>query len=423
MTIFISIAAYRDPELVPTIEHALARARWPGDLRFAVCWQHGEGEASPPALDGGRMRVIDVPWRESKGACWARSELMKLHDGEDWFLQLDSHHRFAQDWDAVLLDQAERSGSSRPVLTAYLPPYDPAGPLSHDPAPTRMRFDRFTPQGIPTFQFRDMAPAELNGMPVRARFVSGHMLFAPGSFVTDVPYDPELYFIGEEISLAVRAFTHGYDLFHPGAHVAWHEYTRNGRTKHWDDHVPGGAVERPWHERDAVSLAKVQHFLMARPTGMFGCGDQRTVAEYEAYSGVDFAMRTATPAAREGNTPAAVRAGVPGGAIDRHWTVRLALDQHVLPPAARDDPQFWYVGFHDAEGVEIARNDATRAEMRAVLGAGEGPIILERRFTSSRAPARWTVWPTDCQGRWLDKLDGAIDPGAGAPDSIIMVGA
>jgi hypothetical protein len=98
--------------------------------------------------------------------------------------------------------------------------------------------------------------------------------------------------------------------------------------------------------------------------------------------------------------------------------VRLALDQQVVSPAARDDPQFWYVGFHDAEGVEIARNDATRAEMRAALGAGEGPIILERRFTSSRPPARWTVWPTDRQGRWLDKLDGAIDPGAMAGDVI-----
>lgn len=419
MTIFISIAAYRDPELVPTIQHALARARRPDDLRFAVCWQHGESEAPPPALDGGRMRVIDVPWRESKGACWARSELMKLYDGEDWFLQLDSHHRFAEGWDAVLLDQAERSGSDRPVLTAYLPPYDPAAPLSHNPAPTRMRFDRFTPQGIPTFQFRDIAPAELTGDPVRARFVSGHMLFAPGSFVADVPYDPELYFIGEEISLAVRAFTHGYDLLHPGAHVAWHEYTRQGRTKHWDDHVAGGAVERPWHERDAVSLAKVQHFLMARPIGPLGCGDQRSVAEYEAYAGIDFAMRTASPGARQGDTPAAIRAGVPGGAIHRHWTVRLALDQQALPPAARDDPQFWYVGFHDAEGVEIARNDATRAEMRAVLGTGEGPIVLERRFTSSRAPARWTVWPTDRQGRWLDKIDGAIAP---AGEQGVMLG-
>jgi hypothetical protein len=422
VTIFISIAAYRDPELVPTIEHALARARWPGELRFGVCWQHGAGEAPPPALDGGRMRVIDVPWRESGGACWARAEVMKLHDGEDWFLQLDSHHRFADGWDAILLDQAEKSGAARPVLTTYAAPYDPAATLSHDPAPTRMRFDCFTAQGIPTFQFGDIAAAERNGAPIRARFVSGHLLFAPASFITDVPYDPELYFIGEEISLAVRAFTHGYDLFHPGAHVAWHEYTRLGRTKHWDDHVAGNPVAQPWHERDAVSLAKVQRFLTVRPIGPFACGDQRSVDEYEVYAGIDFRRRTATMAARHGDTPATPRRGVPGGAIDRPWTVRLALDQQALPPAARDDPKFWYVGFHDAEGVEIARNDANRAEMRAVLASGVGPIVLERRFVSARPPARWTIWPTDRQGRWLDKLDGAIDASGSAGD-VIMVGA
>ncbi len=422
MTIFLSIAAYRDPELVPTIEHALAQARWPGELRFGVCWQHGEGEAPPPALDGGRMRIIDVPWRESRGACWARAELMKLYEGEDWFLQLDSHHRFAPGWDAILLDQAERSGAARPVLSTYAAPYDPAAPLSRDPAPTRMRFDRFTPHGIPTFQFDNIAPAERNGAPIRARFVSAHLLFAPGSFVADVPYDPELYFIGEEISLAVRAFTHGYDLFHPGAHVAWHEYTRAGRTKHWDDHIAGNAVALPWHQRDAVSLDKVQRFLTERPIGPLACGDQRSVADYEAYAGIDFRQRSATPAAASGETPPAPRRAIPGGALPRPWTVRLALDHRALPPAAREDPHFWYVGFHDEEGVEIARNDASRDEMRAALAAGEGPIVLERHFVSARPPARWTIWPTDREGRWLDKIDGAIDAPIDAGD-IIMVEA
>ena len=119
MTIFVSIAAYRDPELIPTIEDCLRRARWPAELRFGICWQHAGDEPRPPALGRGRMRVLDVPWRESRGACWARAECMKLYEGEDWFLQLDSHHRFAQDWDALLLDQASKSGSARPVLTTY----------------------------------------------------------------------------------------------------------------------------------------------------------------------------------------------------------------------------------------------------------------------------------------------------------------
>ena len=89
MSIFISIAAYRDPELLPTIRDCLRRARYRDDLRFGICWQHASDEVSPSGFADRRLRVLDVPWQESQGACWARAEIMKLWDGEDFFLQLD----------------------------------------------------------------------------------------------------------------------------------------------------------------------------------------------------------------------------------------------------------------------------------------------------------------------------------------------
>jgi len=405
MTIFISIAAYRDPELVPTIENCIARARWPEDLRFGVCWQHGEGEPAPPRLDRGRMRLLDVPWQASRGACWARAECMKLWDGEEYFFQLDSHHRFVQDWDAVLLDQMARSGAAKPVMSAYVPAYDPAVPTPETEPPTVMRFDRFTPEGIALFQFGAIPGWEQRRAPMRARFVSGHFLFAPGSFVADVPYDPDLYFIGEEITLAIRAFTHGYDLFHPDKHVAWHEYTRKLRPKHWDDHLQDRGVEMPWHSRDAVSLAKVKRFLAHPEVGPFGCGSVRSFADYETYSGLDFGRRFASRAARRGDEPVPVCPLVP----DPVWTVRVALDPEALEPDALDNPLFWYVGFHDANGVEIARDDAGRAELIDLIHGRSGPILIERQFASARPPASWTVWPTDRRGRWLGKIERAVD--------------
>lgn len=420
MTIFVSIAAYRDPELTPTIEHCLARARWPGELRFGVCWQHGEGEAPPPALDGGRMRVRAVPWHESRGACWARAECMQLYEGEDFFLQLDSHHRFAQDWDAVLLDQAEKSGAARPVLSTYAAAFDPWAPLPPTDQPTVMKFHQFTAQGIPTFLFNAMPGWRGRAGPMRARFVSGHLLFAPGSFVADVPYDPELYFIGEEITLAVRAFTHGYDLFHPSEHVAWHEYTRKLRTKHWDDHLPGQGVDLPWHARDAASLAKVERFLIAPEPGRFGCGSARSFTEYENYAGICFASRYASRAAHRGDEPPLPPPPAADRIEPRHWTVRLAIDPNALAAEALDNPLFWYVGFHDANGVEVLRDDASRHELSRLISEGSGRIRIERHFTSARPPARWTVWPTDRGGRWLSRIDGAVRRAEG---ETIMEGA
>ena len=40
--IFIQIAAYRDPELVPTIKDCLKNADKPENLVFSIAWQHSE---------------------------------------------------------------------------------------------------------------------------------------------------------------------------------------------------------------------------------------------------------------------------------------------------------------------------------------------------------------------------------------------
>ncbi len=79
--------------------------------------------------------------------------------------------------------------------------------------------------------------------PIPARFYSAHFAFTVGQFCKEVPHDPEYYFHGEEISIAVRAYTWGYDLFHPHKVIAWHEYTRKGRTKQWDD-------DKEWWEKN-----------------------------------------------------------------------------------------------------------------------------------------------------------------------------
>jgi len=406
MTIFISIASYRDPELIPTVRDALARARNPDQLRFGVCWQHGDGEAAPAEFSDPRFRVIAVPWRQSKGACWARAEIMKLWAGEDFFLQIDSHHRFVQDWDGILLSQMERAGAAKPILSTYVAGYDPGTGARGQADPYQMDFDRFTEDGIVVFRSRAMAEGARSGRPLRARFVSGHFLFAPGSFAVDVPYDPSLYFIGEEITLAVRAFTHGYTLFHPSEHVLWHEYSRAYRPKHWDDHIPGRDVEQAWHTRDAASRSKAGRFLAAPEIGPFGCGTARSFAEYEAYAGLNFRRRTAQRQAVQGTEPPPAPMPLTGTDRLRPWDVRIVLNRAVLPPAALADPHFWYIGFHDANDAEIHREDAADPELSTLMAHGEAEIVIGRRFVSARRPASWTVWPVSRSRGWLDKIVG-----------------
>jgi hypothetical protein len=409
MTIFVSIAAYRDPELVPTLRDCLLRARYPDDLRFGICWQHAADEAMPSEFADRRIRVIDVPWQNSRGACWARAEIMKLWDGEDFFLQLDSHHCFVQDWDALLLSLAEGSGAAKPLLTTYGAPFDPRSAAPENGEPMQMDFDHFTADGIPMFRPRAIPDWRDLQRPLRARFVSAHFLFTLGAFIEDVPYDPDLYFHGEEITLAIRAFTRGYTLLHPQQHVLWHEYTRDYRTKHWDDHVQAQGIELEWHARDAASRGKVCQFLTAPHTGPFGCGTERSFTEYEAYAGLSFTHRVAQDATLQGLEPPNPPV-TPNWATDvREWQVRITLDRGALPPEALEAPQFWYVGVHDASETEIYREDAHGDELLRLLTGDGGQITIQRRFHSARQPAMWAVWPFDRSGRWLEKMVGTVD--------------
>lgn len=291
MTIFVSVAAYRDPELVPTVLDCLAKARRPDDLRIVVCWQHlGDEDISAISKDP-RVRILDFDARESRGACWARAEAMAHHAGEDWFLQVDSHTRFAPDWDARLIAAATATGAAKPLLSCYPPMYDPAEEFTGAGVPTEIIVNGWTDDGIPTLGQR--AIEEPSGKPRQALFVAAGFLFAPGSLAQEVPYDPGLYFQGEEISVAVRSFTWGYDLFHPTEVVAWHYYIRQDRPRHWTDHASDD-LRTNWFARHRASMRRTASLLRYPMIGRFGVGQLRTVADYEAYSGCDFHRLTWT---------------------------------------------------------------------------------------------------------------------------------
>ena len=41
-SIFVQIASYRDPQLIPTIKDCLENAKNPKNLVFSIAWQHAE---------------------------------------------------------------------------------------------------------------------------------------------------------------------------------------------------------------------------------------------------------------------------------------------------------------------------------------------------------------------------------------------
>jgi hypothetical protein len=407
--IFIQIAAYRDPELVPTINDCLSKAKFPENLVFSIAWQHSTDDAwdnLDAFAQDPRFKIIDIDFKESKGACWARNRLQQQYDDEEYTLQLDSHHRFAQDWDHELMlmyAQLKSMGHEKPLITSYAPSYNPKNdPAERTMLPYKMNFDKFIPEGAVFF-----LPATIDNFkaltePIPARFYSAHFAFASGDFVREVPHDPELYFHGEEISIAVRAYTWGYDLFHPHKLIVWHEYTRSNRVKHWDD-------DSEWWKKNTSSHLRNRKLFEMEPKdidfGPYDFGPKRTLADYERYAGLSFKRRKATKYTLENKVPPnPVFSHDEFNEIDEIM-FKHCIELHQKQFNKTEDYDFWAVIYEDDTGTSLHRVDLTINDIQRQMNDSNEMFELCHEFYAPKKPHKWIVWPHSKTKGWLQKIE------------------
>jgi hypothetical protein len=277
--IYVQVPAYRDHELERTLLELYGKAARPERLRVGVVWQHAEEErlsARVRALPG--LEILDVPYQESGGCNWARNLLQQRWRGEPYTLLIDSHHRFPRGWDVKTVDLfsgLHEGGVAKPILTAYLPSYEPARePGGRKKRPYRI-YALGRDEGILTKLTSYPIPLwTALRRPIEADFASLHFLFTFGRFNEEVRFDPEVYLFGDEVLTGLRAFTAGYDLFHAHVVLGWHCYDRRSRTPHWDDH-------QQWREQQRRSLDKLRALFSGFYDGPYGLGSRRTLEDYE----------------------------------------------------------------------------------------------------------------------------------------------
>ena len=296
--IFVMIASYRDPELIPTIEDCIKKARNPHLLTFGICWQHSdqdEWDNLDEYKSNTNFTIMDVNWSDSQGVCWARHHIQNMWKGEKYCMQLDSHHRFTKNWDETLINMMVLTGSNKPIITGYPAIYNPGQPIIKGQYPCKM--NAFFTRDVISFTPSIIDDSKNLSSPIQARFISGGFLFTYGIHTQECMYDPEIYFIGEEISLSVKSFTNGYDLFHPHYTVLFHYYTRIGEKRHCDDFTDTNKtlklVKKTFYEIDTISKNRVRCLLKQSDDpninlGKYILGNVRTLEEYELYAGINF---------------------------------------------------------------------------------------------------------------------------------------
>lgn len=306
MKIFVSIASYCDELLQFTIQDCIKKSTHPENIFFGIVDQNERSSKDEIAQlpFANQIRYVYIHKLDSQGVCWARNIAFSLYNNEDFLLQIDSHMLFEQDWDTTLFTQYQilEEKSNKPIISTY--PYNFSfdennQPSFNKPSGTTVLVLRPHPETTLEQQsavLRFRARHKFTNEPVLGCHVAGGFIFAKSSFIEEVPYDPFLYFHGEEQSLAIRAFTKGWDIYHPTWIPLYHCY-KKPKSEHLSHH---------WHKSADQKRVLSSSYLKQRATNrinellygdgmkssIYGLGNQRTLEEYTYLSGIDYLKRT-----------------------------------------------------------------------------------------------------------------------------------
>ena len=307
-TIFVSIASYRDSDCKMTLGNVFETAENPSRVFVGVCEQNtSEGDEScilsNEPRNGGSVRRISLHAQDARGPTYARYLCASLWQGEDYFLQLDSHMRLVPGWDDKLIrmEQAavRQSGNSKVALSTYagtIETYDSylSGDASTVGTSPRLCQAFFNEQGMLSLHGANILPNTRDL--VEVPFVAGGLLFCRArDFFNLVPLDPYLddLFVGEEILLSARMWTSGFDIFAPNENIAFHKFTREGEPKFWEnDRDDGDATARVRHILGLPQTGGKPGKRAMRRIDRYGLGKARTIQDYWKFAGINVADST-----------------------------------------------------------------------------------------------------------------------------------
>ena len=303
MSIFISIASYQDPLLVSTIFSAYENAENKNDLIFGICDQSDNSINVNEITFSDQIHYDHVDPLFSRGPCWARHRAQSFFNEEDFFLQVDSHTQFAPKWDSIFIKQLEKISANqeideyfkKPIITSYPRSFKvldfEKGLFELNTGDKHTQVITYRKDSL----FLKGSFSRQIGIPTKhteithAILLAAGCIFTKGAFIKEIPYDPNYYFYGEELSLAMRAFTNGYSFFHIPDVPLFHLYTDTSdipRKLHWDPEDDQKRAVK-WTELDKKSLNRLDDLFADKVEEPLCLGKERSLEDYALISGID----------------------------------------------------------------------------------------------------------------------------------------
>jgi hypothetical protein len=289
--IFVQIASFKDTDVLNTIESMYSNADHPEEIRTVVLNQIDMADYKLYTNDHPKVEFFNIESVKAKGVCWARSILQSMVRGEDYYMQIDAHMRFAKSWDTKMIHYLKIANSQKPILSFYPPGFEGDWKGDYIVKNIIRGVGAGAVSSINEVLDKNKIDIECGVMrPIPSNTTAAGFLFAPIKFVEEIPIDPKLFWNFEETDITLRAYTHGWDFFATPEPLIWHKYNTTGKMIHMDEEGRWVALENESNEHAPKKYFDPLYKYPER----YMLGNTRTIKSFEILNNVDIQGRTMT---------------------------------------------------------------------------------------------------------------------------------
>jgi len=282
-SIFVQIASYNDDELIKTVNSCLLKASKNNKIKIGIheCYIDKKTKINNKDV---KIKYSKAP--KNLGVGMGRYLSNQFYDGEDYYLQVDSHTRFIQDWDEIIINNLEQHYlvGNECILTGYPPSFS----YQNDQEVMDLNSDSSLIKFKKNDQdyFNNTRIVHQESKPIDESYcsesVSGGFIFGKG-LISNIVQNPAIFYYGEEILRAASFYTNGYNLMAPKKPIVFHLYGSNSnRIPCWISYAEES------NKLQDLSATAIKLILSENRVGLRELGSKRTIESYGRYVGLDF---------------------------------------------------------------------------------------------------------------------------------------
>lgn len=297
-TIFITIPAYEDPQLLSTIEKALENALSPERLFFCIGMQYKELPDISKYSNNPNFKFMFYDVDQRPGVYYIRREMANQYSGQDYFLMIDSHMTFSKYWDALVINDyinitkhfGPKTVLSKPCSESIGPTFD-NGNINDQPH-WKVDYENDV-YDIQRTIIPWVTPVVWNGDPfIKSYYVCSHFFFTSGNFIGEVGFHEGIRTYCEELTISLTTFLAGWDTYmNPTHNHIAHTPQETTRALYSVDNftIAEGKQYTAIQDSDYVKT-EIARFVLTGESDIVKMNAVRTADEYYRLAGISDAQ-------------------------------------------------------------------------------------------------------------------------------------